>query len=230
MNLAIMQPYFFPYLGYFQLIRAVDKFVFYDDVNFIKNGWINRNRVLINNAPKYMTVQLKNASPFKLINQVEFTDNRPKLLKTIQFAYKKAPYFTHVWPVIEDCLSVITDKVSELAIKSITGVCAYLGLALKYEKSSIGYSGTRNIPRTERILTICEINKAQTYINPIGGMDLYSKAIFNVRGLELKFLKMEDVQYVQYGNAFIPELSIIDVLMFNSRDTVREMLTQYRLV
>src|SRR5690554_3981859 len=148
---AIMQPYFFPYIGYFQLIKAVDKFIFYDDVNFIKNGWINRNRILVNKNANYLTVHLRDASPFKLINEIGLIDNRPKLSKTIAMAYKKAPYFDAVFPVIEACMNYDTDNISELAIKSILEVSKYLDLNTEFERSSIHYSQSKSKGRTERI-------------------------------------------------------------------------------
>lgn len=131
-----MQPYFFPYIGYFQLIQAADKFVFYDDVNFIKNGWINRNRILLNSQPAYITVQLKGASSFKQINHVEFTDNREKIRKTIEQAYKKAPYFDSAWPVINECLAFKTNLISELAIHSVIQVSKYLGISTPLKKAA----------------------------------------------------------------------------------------------
>ena len=138
-----MQPYFFPYIAYFQLVGLVDKFIFYDDVNFIKNGWINRNRILINGEARYMTVHLKNASSFKLTNEVEFLDNRDKLLKTLDLTYKKAPFFKEVFPLLENCLNFRTNKISELSKATIIKTCEFLGLNTIFESSSESYSETR---------------------------------------------------------------------------------------
>lgn len=229
MKLGIMQPYFFPYIGYFQLINKVDKFIFYDDVNFIKNGWINRNRILINNAPNYITVQLKKASPFKLINQIQFTDNRPKLLKTVKQVYKKAPNFEDVWPIIEICLTFETHLISELSIKSVMEVCNYLNLSTKFEISSVHYPETKHFERTERILSICKNNRAKVYINAIGGMALYSKDIFEKHGINLYFIQTDEIEYNQLCPVFVPGLSIIDVLMFNSKEQVNSMLCRCEL-
>ena len=156
LTIAIMQPYFFPYIGYFQLIRAVDKFVFYDDVNFIKNGWINRNRILLTGQVAYITVQLKNASSFKQINCVEFNDNREKLKKTIEQEYKKAPYFNFAWPIIKDCLDLKTNLICELAIHSVVQVAKYLKINTLFETSSTHYAETKNLGRKERIKEICK--------------------------------------------------------------------------
>lgn len=230
MKLSIMQPYFFPYIGYFQLIKAVDKFIFYDDVNFIKNGWINRNRILINNAPKYFTIQLKKASSFKLINEVEFTDNREKLKNSIHMAYKKAPYYYDVRPLIDKCLELYTEKISDLAIASVKYVCEYLELETNFEISSINYPGTKYLEKEERIKEICNRNDAKTYINPIGGMELYNKKDFKASFIDLYFLKSNIEEYQQFKHDFIPGLSIIDVMMFNSREKIHEMLDSYELI
>ena len=231
MKLAIMQPYFFPYIGYFQLIYAVDKFVFYDDVNYIKNGWINRNRILINNQPSYFTIQLKGASPFKLINQIEFTDNRAKLKKTIQIAYRKAPFFNQVFPIIEQCLDYETNSISKLAIKTIEETAKYMNVNTSFEISSYKYADTKELERTERIITLCRINNAQTYINASGGTDLYSKEEFQNKGISLFFIKPQLTEYKQYNtDRFIPGLSVIDVMMFNSVKEIHKMLNNYDLI
>jgi hypothetical protein len=230
MNIAIMQPYFFPYIGYFQLVRAVDKFVFYDDVNFIKNGWINRNRILLNNRAAYITVQLNGASSFKRISYVEFTDNRGKLKKAIEQAYKKAPYFNSAWAVINDCLDLKTNLMSELAAYSVVQVSKYLVLNVLFETSSAHYLETKNLESAERIKEICRISGASRYINPIGGMELYKKDDFATAGVDLRFIKSNDIRYAQNKNEFIPWLSIIDVMMFNSPEEIREMLNQYELI
>lgn len=230
MKVAIMQPYFFPYLGYFQLIKAVDKFIFYDDVNFIKRGWINRNRIIINGSPNYFTIQLKEASQNKLINEIEFTDNRAKLRKTIQMAYKKAPFYDNVWPIIDDCLRIETNKIDELASYSVKKVSLHLGIDTLFEMSSQKYGDTKGLDRQIRLQEICKLNNAQTYINPVGGMELYKKEDFQKNNINLYYLKTEFIEYEQFSAPFIPGLSIIDVLMFNSKDLIQKMLDSYELI
>jgi hypothetical protein len=230
MKLAVMQPYFFPYIGYFQLINSVDKFIFYDDVNFIKNGWINRNRILINNEPHYITIQLKNASSFKTITSVKFGDNINKIKKTIELAYKKSPCFNEVWPIVEDCLDLQTDKISELAIYSVLTISKYIGINTIFENSSKYYSETSGLERTERLLKICKLNNANEYINPIGGSELYNKEDFKSNGINLHFIKMKNIRYIQQCKEFVPNLSIIDVLMFNSSLSIKKLLDDYDLV
>ncbi len=230
MKLGIMQPYFFPYIGYFQLVKAVDKFVFYDDVNYIKNGWINRNRILINGKWHYITVHQKDASPNKLINEIEITDNRDKLRKTILNAYSKAPYFKRAWPLIEKVLEFETNKISELAEYSIIQTCNYLGIDTKFESSCKDYRETATLKSEKRLLAICNINKALEYINPIGGIELYEKKTFLNEGITLSFIKTDSITYNQFDNDFIGNLSIVDVVMFNPEERIQVMLDRFELV
>jgi hypothetical protein len=229
MTLAVMQPYLFPYLGYFQLVQAADTFVFYDDVNFIKNGWVNRNRILMNGAANYLTLQLRDASPFKKINEIRFTDNRPKLMKTIDQAYRKAPCFEAVRPVVEATLTMDTDRLSELAARSVQEISAYLGSSTAFQVSSVDHASTFGMDRTERILALCRSNSATHYVNAPGGRALYDKEVFGLAGVELSFLQPRAVSYTQYANTFVPGLSMIDVIMFNSKEAVKELLGQYDL-
>ena len=229
MKVAIMQPYFFPYIGYFSLIKVVDLFVFYDDVNYIKGGWVNRNRILINSEAKYLTLNVKNGSQNKLINEIEFDDNRQKLLKTIELNYKKAPYFKQVWPLLETNLKLKTTSLADIAINSVRSVTNYLGMQTKFEISSVSYPETKGLERSERLIQICRKTHADTYINAIGGIDLYDKNDFLKNHINLQFLKPQLLQYKQYKETFIPGLSIIDVLMFNSIEEINKMLESYKL-
>ena len=230
MKLGIMQPYFLPYIGYFQLIKAVDKFIFYDDVNYIKNGWINRNRISINGKAHYITVHQKGASPNKLINEIEIIDNRNKLRKTILNAYSKAPYFKKAWPFVEKVFEFETDKISELAEYSIIQTCKYLGIDTKFEFSSKDYRETANLKLEKRLIAICNINKALEYINPIGGIELYEKKTFMNEGINLSFIKTGSISYRQLNNTFIENLSIVDVIMFNPDERIQAMLDCYDLL
>lgn len=230
MRLSMNQPYLFPYIGYFQLINAADKFVFYDDVNFIKNGWINRNLILINGNEQYFIIPLIKASQNKLINEIEFVDIRPKLLKTIYNAYRKAPHFREVWPLIEDVFDLPTSLISELAIKSVTEVSNYLEIPVNFEKASVHYPETRIYRKAERIFKICEKNNARVYINAIGGINLYSKEQFKERGIDLYFIKSEKLDYNHFDYLANSCLSIIDVLMFNDKAKIIQFLTNYQLI
>lgn len=231
MNLAIMQPYFFPYIGYFQLIQAVDIFVFYDDVYFIKGGWINRNKILINKEPKYINAQLIKSSSFKKINEIHVQNKFKKLLKTIEQNYKKAPNFNEIYSLINDILNQEKNEtISNLNIRIIKNILTYLNIKTKIEISSLHYADTLGLGRTQRILEICKRNKAKDYINAAGGKILYTKEEFLKNGLNLFFLEPQTPPYKQFNNEFKPNLSIIDVLMFNSKDTVKKMLNNYQLI
>jgi hypothetical protein len=232
MNIGIMQPYFFPYIGYFQLINAVDKFIFYDDVNYIKQGWINRNRILMNGRDSLFTVKLKDASSYRPINEIEINSGNEKLTKTIIQAYSKAPYFKDVFPLIQNIFDSMHEikKISQIAQLSVKKVFEYLDINKTFEASSQIYGHTKDFGKAERIITICRENGADTYINSYGGQELYSKSEFCEKGIALHFIKNNLPVYKQFKDGFVPGLSIIDVLMFNSKDEIKEMLNHYELI
>lgn len=232
MKLGIMQPYIFPYIGYYQLINAVDKFVIYDDVNYINKGWINRNNLLVNGKAFLFTIPLKEASQNKLINQIEIQENgswSKKLLKTIEQAYKKAPYFENTFSLVSNIINSPVKGIHELALLSLRAVAEYLDIKTEFVDSSSVYQNT-NLKAQERILDICLKEKADHYFNPIGGMEIYSNELFERSGIRLDFLKTIPVPYTQFGNEFVPYLSIIDVLMFNSKAEVIELIDQYEVI
>ena len=232
MKLAIMQPYIFPYIGYFQLIKAVDKFVIYDDVNFINRGWINRNRILVNGKDSLFTIPLKEASQNKLINEIEVNWDdawKAKWLKTLEQSYKKAPFFQQVKPIIEQTLGQEKIIFSEIIVENLKLISAYLGITTEIISSSSIYQNTELKAQT-RIVDICLKEKANHYINPIGGIELYQKEVFEEKGIQLNFIKSKPVQYPQLKNEFVPWLSILDVLMFNSVEQIQTFLDSYELV
>jgi hypothetical protein len=232
MKLGIMQPYFFPYIGYWQLINAVDKYVIYDDVNFIKGGWINRNRILMNGKDKLINLQLHNASPNKLIKEVEVLEKpicNKKLLKTLESCYKKAPYFPDAFPVVE---SVITQEEKNLARYlefAIKRVCEYLSIDTVLIVSST-IRKNNELRGQDKVIEICKILGADEYINAIGGQKLYSYSDFATKGIGLKFLQTGDIKYKQFKREFVPNLSIIDVIMFNGPRQINKMLDDYVLL
>lgn len=232
MRIAIMQPYMFPYIGYFQLINLADKFVIYDDVSFINKGWINRNNILLDGQPHLFTIPLRNSSQNKLINQTEIGDIsawRNKFFKTVEHAYKKAPYFDSVSVLLHEILNSPAIYIHQLALISLTRVCKYLLIDTPFFESS-RISENSELKSQDRILDICVQLQADQYINPIGGLKLYSRDHFESKGISINFLEVKPHSYSQYGNDFIGNLSIIDVLMFNSVEEVRELLNQYRLI
>lgn len=233
MTVAVMQPYLFPYIGFFQMINAVDVFVFYDDVNFIKGGWINRNRMLMNGSDKLFTVPLKDASSFKLIKEIEINTEVPaysKILTSIWQSYKKAPFFPEVFPIIESVFRSPNETISDLAMLSIQAVNEYLGITTVIKRSSLDFGDTKGFDRAERLIAICKQTGAEKYINAIGGQELYTKEYFASKGIDLKFIKSQPIEYRQFDNEFVPWLSIIDLLMFNSVEEVKLMLNKYILI
>ena len=232
MKIGIVQPYFFPYIGYFQLIHSVDKFVFFDDVNFMKKKWINRNQILISGRSSFITVPLKNVSQNKLILKTEIAADekwKPKLLTGIRSAYGRTPMFKSVFSLVEDILNRNHIYISKLATESIISVSRYLGIQTQFVYSSSIYQNC-HLKAQDRILDICQQEGASEYLNPIGGTELYSKDEFAARGLRLHFVKPFPGSYSQFKFAFVPFLSIIDVLMFNSIGTIRKMLNRCELI
>lgn len=227
-----MQPYIFPYIGYFQLIKAVDKFILYDDVNFINRGWINRNRILVNGKDSMFTIPLKDASQNKLINEIDVNwDNnwKSKFLKTIEQSYKKAPFYAEVHPIIEKTIEADGGQFSSIVELNLRLICDYLEIKTEIISSSLIYQNT-NKKAQERILDICLQEKADHYINPIGGLDLYYKEAFAKENMQMNFIKSLSFEYKQFKNEFVPWLSIIDVLMFNSKEEINKFLDNYELV
>mgnify|MGYP003610498903 CR=1 FL=1 len=234
MKIAVMQPYFFPYIGYFQMIKAVDAFVFYDDVNFIKQGWINRNRILVNGTPFMFTVPLEKANSFclikdTLINQKFFDSWKSKFQMTLNQNYKKAPHFTEINALIQNIFEKDYFFISEMAIESVTTISKYLRLQTEFFNSSKRYDN-KDLERDNRLIAICKSEGANHYVNALGGQELYNKDIFKAREIELSFIKSLPIEYKQFKNEFVPWLSIIDVLMFNSVEVVNEMLDKYELM
>lgn len=229
---AIMQPYFVPYLGYFQLIRAVDTFVIYDDVQFIKGGWINRNRVLIQSAPSYITIPLEKASPNKRIDELSISQALPwrtKMLATLRSAYGRTRHFAEVFPLVEEIVGFPENRLVEFVVHSLERLCLALGITAGFLKSSeLNLGG--DLTGEARVLEICKSLGARTYVNAIGGIELYSPVAFQDAGIILKFLNSEPPEYKQAANPHVPSLSIIDVLMFNGPARTRELLDCYELV
>lgn len=233
-KVAVMQPYIFPYIGYFQLIDAVDHFVFYDDVDYIKGGWVNRNRILINKKENLFTIPLNKASSFKHINEIElhpilYPKWVKKFLKSIEQAYKKSPNYEKVFPLIRNILSSKHDTISSLAIHSITSLLDYLDYDRKIYRSSVHFSETKNLGRADRLVEICKMLDSNQYINVSGGRDLYDKEYFKGRKIDLYFLDHGLSKYDQQIEGFVSGLSIIDILMHNSVLETKKLINNYNL-
>jgi hypothetical protein len=228
-RLAIMQPYFFPYIGYWQLIHAVDRFVIYDDVNYIVRGWINRNRLLINGQPGYITVPLRQPSQNRRICDISLQPSpvwRDKLVKSVEVAYRRAPYFVAAFSVVERIIRYEADNLSDYLVHQLRTLSVFMGIQTEFVPTSRCY-GNDELSGQERILDICKREGATNYINPQGGQALYDRGSFIQNCLDLKFLVPSVIEYKQFEHLHVPWLSIIDVLMFNGIKGTRKLLENY---
>jgi hypothetical protein len=220
MRVAVMQPYFFPYVGYWQLINSADMFVIYDDVNYINRGWINRNRILINGEAHMITLSLQQSSQNKQINNILVGSNKGKILKTISNVYKKAPYFTEVYLLVEELMNDNEQRLSKFLGNTIQSLTKYLELSTKIVYSS-DLAFDRQKKGQDKIIEIAEYLQASTYVNLIGGKALYENMAFQQREIKLEFLESNNFNYKQFSNYFVPWLSIIDVMMFNNISEIK---------
>jgi hypothetical protein len=225
-RLAIMQPYFFPYAAYFQLIQAVDLFVIYDNIKYTKSGWINRNRILVQGKESIISLPLKADSDSLHVRNRYVSENfkKDKLLNQIRSAYHNAPYFTQVFPMIESAVQFGDANLFEFLHNSIKSVCTYLRIETPIMLSS-NIPIDHNLRGQEKVLAICQALQTKNYINAIGGTELYKKDQFASKYIELQFIKSSDFNYQQFNNDFVPWLSIIDVMMFNDVDEIRSYLS-----
>lgn len=231
MKLAIMQPYFLPYLGYWQMLNAVDRFILYDDVNYIKNGWINRNNLLDKGKAHFFTLALDGASPFKLINETHINgseSSRNKVTSYIKNSYRKAPFFKEVFPMIEEIVNYPETNIALLLKNHFRIIADYLEITTEIVDSS-RIDKDSSLKGQDKVLDICQKQQADIYINAIGGTALYKYEDFAARGIKLQFIKMLPIEYQQFKNEFVPNLSILDVMMFNPVETIKKYLGNYEL-
>lgn len=222
MRVGVMQPYFLPYIGYFQLIKAVDLFIIYDNIKYTKKGWINRNRMLLNGTDTIFSLPLKKDSDYLNVVERELSPdfNRQKFLNQFKGAYIKAPQFDTVWPLLEKIVMYQNNNLFHYIYNSLTEVCNYLDIKTKICLSS-EVSINHELKSQDKVIALCKAVDATTYINTSGGIDLYSKKVFFEAGIQLNFIKALPFEYQQLGNEFVPWLSIIDVLMFNSPEITK---------
>jgi hypothetical protein len=231
-KIAVMQPYVFPYLGYFQLIASVDTFVFFDDVNYINKGWVNRNNILLSNQAHLFTIPLSGASQNALISEISILQERSwkvKFLKTLETAYRKAPFFDVIYSMVNDWIIQGPELIAEFNFQTTKEICAYADVNTTLVRSSSVYNN-RELKGQERVLDICKQENAGTYINPIGGVALYDHKLFAEHNMELFFLKTTFTPYKQHSENFVPGLSILDYLMFLSPEEIAEKLKEFNLV
>ena len=232
MKLAIMQPYFLPYIGYFQLIAAVDKFILYDNIKYTKKGWINRNRLLLNGKDVIFSLPLKSDSDYLDVCQRELASEfkRDKLLNQFSGAYRHAPYFEQTYPLLEQIVQYHDKNLFCYLQHSIAKTCAHIGINTQITISS-EVTIDHHLQAQDKVLALCKALDVTTYVNAVGGLDLYSKKTFQEQGIKLQFIQSKPFDYVQFVDAFVPWLSIIDVLMFNPLDVIRTFVTtNYELI
>lgn len=232
-RLAVMQPYVFPYLPYFQLVASSRLFVFYDDVGFRPSTWMTRNRILNDNRPLTFTVPVFGASSNMLIKDVRTAINERwvnKFNKTMYQSYGKAPFYSDVVEMVMSCFKVDSGLFSDVAIRSVTSVFDYIGIPMDFRRSSEACPETNKLERSNRLIAITKKFGFKSYVNPIGGSSLYSKEYFQSCGIQLGFLKSRPITYPQFSEEFIPGLSIIDALMFNHPGEIKGFLLNYDIV
>lgn len=232
-RLSIMQPYCFPYIGYFNLIEASEKIIFYDDVNFINRGWINRNRIMVNGKDYMFTIPLQNQSQNKLINEIKPLINdkfKNKFVKQLEMAYTYSPNKSEIIDRINILLDNEYNSIALLAVDTIKLVYDYLGISFQYEMSSINSPHTKGMEKADRLISICKENNYKNYINPIGGIELYSKEYFRTKSINLNYIKAKSRIYKQNSTEFIPFLSIIDIMMNYNREDIISMMRDYDII
>jgi hypothetical protein len=232
MKLAIMQPYFFPYLGYFQLIAASDIFVLHDDVQYIKGGWVNRNRILLNGEDRMITYPVQKDAYELPINARSYVDDkqaRKDIINLIKQAYAKAPFYQQVFPVLEELLMFEDRNVARFNENLIRRICDFTGIRSSIITSS-GMEKDNGLAGEPRVLDICRRLGATDYTNPQGGQSLYDTSTFRNAGINLRFLVMRAKPYPQRSAGFVPYLSIIDALMELGPDEIKPYLGEYDLI
>lgn len=220
MTTGIHQPYLFPYIAYWQLIGAVDCYVISDEMKFIRHGYINRNNILMEGKCHQFSLEVIGAHSGKKISEVEVGNNAKKILKMIFHVYKKAPYFTIIYPLIEKVLLNDEKNLAKHIGYSIEEVSRYLEIDTKIIYLS-DMENDYTLKAQARVIDICKRLSTDCYINAIGGVELYDKKKFMQEGIELKFLKSEIQRYKQFDNTFVPSLSIIDIMMFNPQEEIK---------
>ncbi|MDD3415214.1 MAG: WbqC family protein [Lachnospiraceae bacterium] len=231
MKIGIMQPYFWPYLGYFQLINEVDTFVIYDNIEYTKKGWINRNRYLCNGKDKYFTIPIEKDSDFLDVRErfLASSYDRNKLKNQIGIAYRKAPYFEPTYNLFCKCIDYEDINLFNYIFFSIKNLVEYLEIDTEIVISSTLKSDFEKKGK-EKVISICKSLNGVEYINPVGGQKLYNKNEFLMNDIKLSFIQMDKIEYKQFTDDFIPSMSILDVLMFNDINKVKEDLKRYTLI
>ena len=233
MIVSIMQPYFFPYLGYFNLLHSSDVFVLFDDVQFIRRGWINRNRIQLNGEAFTFTVPVAKSSRDTPINQIavspeHFDEFAAKFFKQLKTGYGTAPFYDDVVALVRRTMSGPCDSIALLAERSIREVLAYVGIEKDIRRASAlaPPASGQHLKGQDRLVHIATAMGANQYNNPPGGRDLYSPEAFADEGIALRFIQ-PDLRPYDRPSPFIPGLSVLDVLMHVPPIDVAQMIALY---
>jgi len=233
-KIGIMQPYFLPYIGYFQLMDMVDEFVIYDNIEFSRASWIRRNRMLQNGEDAYFILPLKKDSDFLDVDQRylidEFEIEAGKLLRKIEANYSKAPFFNEFFPIVKKIIYCEERNLFDYILNSVNIIKEFLAIQTPVKIFSHLGKEIRNLKAQDKVITACKKMHATHYINSIGGVDLYEQEKFQKENIELLFYRPKHFEYPQFDNEFIPFLSILDVCMFNDITKVKEYLKQYEII
>lgn len=250
-----MQPYFFPYIGYFQAIHAVDKYILYENITYIKDAWMNRNRILQKNgSPFFLTIPIRHKSSNKLIKEIAIDntrDWRKRLLQSIYLNYKGSMFFEEIYSLLEFAINNPFENLYQYNASVILCIARFLNIdtEIVFKNNNYldiesrleavnqkNYNGlsflelTHPEKKVARVIAICKNEKADCFINAIGGISLYSKTEFIKYGIDLKFVNSKQITYNQFSHEFFPNLSIIDVLMHNGKEKTKEILCEYELI
>lgn len=233
-RVAIMQPYFLPYIGYFQLINAVDEFIIYDNIQFSKKGWFHRNRLLQNGKDEYFTLPLKKDSDFLDVKERFLSESweseKDKILRKIRENYRKAPFFEATFPLIEAIFNFKNTNLFEFSFNSLKTLCKWLDIKTAFIISSTLDIDHGSLRGEAKVVALCKASHATHYVNPIGGLELYNRTNFENSNLELSFIKSKPIVYQQFNESFVPWLSILDLMMFNSKDQIKLWLSEFDVI
>jgi hypothetical protein len=254
MKLAVMQPYFFPYIGYFQCIHAADKYILYENLDYITEGWMHRNRILVKNSkPVYINARINGKSSSKKISEIALDQSpqwKKKLLHSVMLNYRGSHYFEEVYPLVETLVNGNQQFLFEYNAAIIKGISRFLDIETEIISDNSGYLAleerlekmdekdyalfpqltTRPVKKVARVLEMCAAEKATVFLNAIGGRELYLKDEFKNYGIDLFFIKTGAITYPQFSREFYPHLSVIDALMHKGKEGTKELLNDYELV
>lgn len=224
-----MQPYFFPYIGYFQLMKAVETFIMLDDAQYVERSWMNRNRINLNDRPAWITMPVRNASRDLAINQRFYmlADGIPVINRKIQAAYSKSPFFADISAMLAGIFEYADANVARFNSNLLISVGRALDLHCQVHFAS-EFDNPLHFRGEARILDLCQRLGVTHYVNAIGGTSLYQNESFRSVGIRLSFIRTRTVP--QQAPIDIGHLSIIHDMMQTGTECTRELLNMYDLV